>query len=101
MGDFIKYLSASTLKREAASILMIWYLSIGTWLITTVPIPMAKEMWESLTLVVFALFAGAFGLDWISKQTNIAGPPANTETTQKIETTDEGTTVTTKSEPTT
>jgi hypothetical protein len=40
-----------------------------------------------------------FGLDWISKQTTIAGPPANTETTIKTEVTDTGATVTTSSEP--
>jgi len=86
------YISKSTLKREAASIVMLWYLGIGTWLMMTSTAAMAKEMWESLMLLVFALFGGAFGLDWISKQTTIAGPPSLGESAT-TEPTDTGTTV--------
>ena len=86
------YISKSTLKREAASVLMLWYLGIGTWLMATGTAAMAKEMWESLMLLVFALFGGAFGLDWISKQTTIAGPPSAGEAANTQQT-DMGTTV--------
>ena len=87
------HISKSTLKREAASVLMLWYLGIGTWLMMTSTAAMAKEMWESLMLLVFALFGGAFGLDWISKQTTIAGPPSLGEAATTTQQTDTGTTV--------
>jgi hypothetical protein len=102
MEAFVRYIIASTLKREAASIIMVWYLGIGSVLMLSAhPTVTFKEAWMALMYPVFGIFTAAFGTDWISKQTNIAGPPANTETTLKTETTDTGTTVTTKSEPTT
>jgi hypothetical protein len=49
---------------------------------------------------VFTLATMAFGADFVAKQTNIAGPPANTETTVKAEVTDNVATLTTTSEQT-
>jgi len=99
MRHLMRYISQSTLKREAASLIMIWYLGMGSWLMVTSTAAMAKEMWESLMLLVFALFGGAFGLDWISKQTTIAGPPSAGEATVTTEQTDTGTNVTATTEP--
>lgn len=99
MRHFMRYISQSTLKREAASIIMVWYLGIGTWLMATSSEAMAKEMWQSLMLLVFGIFGGAFSLDWISKQTTIAGPPSSGEATVTTEQSDTGTTVTATTEP--
>lgn len=100
------YISRSTLKREFASLIMIWYLGVGTWLMLRVPVnsvvpDAALTVWSGLQIVVFTIAGAAFGTDWISKQTTIAGPPSNTETTVKTELTDTSATVTTSSEATT
>lgn len=72
---FFTYLSNSTLKREAASVLMLWLISISTYVILTSGEAVKVQILEAFILPVGVLFAGAFGLDWISKQTTIAGPP--------------------------
>ena len=97
------YISKSTLKREFAGLVMVWYLSIGSWLMyrlpTTATVPDASlSVWSGLQVVVFTLAGSAFAADWISKQTTIAGPPSNTETTVKTEMTDTSATTSTKSE---
>lgn len=76
---FWEYVSRSTLKREAASVIMIWYLATGSWLLTRMTTEQAIVVWTGLQLAVFGVFAAAFGTDWISKQTTIAGPPQGPE----------------------
>lgn len=71
----MNYLKTSTLKREAASVLMLWLISISTYVILTSADGVKVQILEAFILPVGVLFAGAFGLDWISKQTTIAGPP--------------------------
>jgi hypothetical protein len=71
----MKYLKGSTLKREAASVLMLWLVGISTYVILTSGDAVKVQILEAFILPVGVLFAGAFGLDWISKQTTIAGPP--------------------------
>lgn len=99
-----KYITNSTLKREFAVVLTVWWAGIGTWLLIRSPLTSivpdaAMATWAGLTIPVMTFDAAAFGADWLSKQTNIAGPPANTETTVKAEMTDTTATVTTTSEP--
>lgn len=99
MKQLIAYVSRQTMKREAASVCMLWLLSMATYLIVTAQTFEQKFMVVSLfTLPIVALFGGAFTLDWTSKQTTIAGPPANTETIVKTELTDTTATTTTSSE---
>lgn len=71
----MNYLKSSTLKREAASVLMLWLICISTYVILTSADGVKVQILEAFILPVGVLFAGAFGLDWISKQTTIAGPP--------------------------
>lgn len=104
MRQLARYLTNSTLKREFAGAVMLWYLALGTWLMARMPVSAtvpdaALQTWSTLQVAVFALAGSAFAADWISKQTTIAGPPSNTETTVKAEVTDTGATVTTSSEP--
>jgi len=104
MKNLARYLTGSTLKREFAVAVMAWYLAIGTWLMTRLPTTAtvtdpALQTWSGLQVAVFALAGSAFAADWISKQTNIAGPPANAETPVTADATDTGATVTTASEP--
>lgn len=58
----------------------------------------ALSQWQQLTPYMFALVTAAFGADWVTKETSIAGPPANTETTVKTEVTDNSATQTVKAE---
>jgi hypothetical protein len=102
-GGFWEYVTRSTLKREFASFVMGWWMALGTYLIFRSPITQlaqdaGMQAWSALSIPVFGLAAAAFGTDWISKQTTIAGPPSNTETTVKTEVTDTTATVTTSSE---
>jgi hypothetical protein len=103
MHHLIRYISQSTLKREFAAGVMLWYLSVGTWLMGRLPVTAtvpdaALQTWSGLQAVVFSLAASAFLADFVAKQTNWGGPPANTETTVKAEVTDNAATVTTTSE---
>lgn len=101
MMHLVSYISASTLKREFALFLTCWLIGMATYLLLTATV--TDMQFRILELFAYPILAGAFGvfgLDWISKQTNIAGPPANTETTVTADVTDNTTTVTTKSEQT-
>lgn len=70
----INYIKRSTLKREASSILMLWLLGMATYVIIVSSEPIKVQILESFIYPIGIIFAGAFGLDWISKQTTIAGP---------------------------
>ena len=70
-----QYLRQSTLKREAATVLMLWLLCMSTYVIIVSSEATKVQLVESFLLPVGVIFAGAFGLDWIAKQTTIAGPP--------------------------
>jgi len=99
MRYFIRYISASTLKREFALFLTLWLIGIATYLLLTAAI--SEMQFRILELFTYPILFGAFGvfgLDWVSKQTTIAGPPSNTETTVKTEVTENASTVTTSSE---
>lgn len=103
-GRFWEYISRSTLKREFASLVFGWWAGLGTYLMIRTPVTQmaqdaAMQAWGALSLPVFGLASLAFGADWASKQTNLAGPPMNTETTVKTELTDTSSTMTTSSEP--
>ena len=76
-----QYISHSTLKREAASVVMIWYLAVTTKVLWSAPPEIQLQIVQMHTLPIGIIFAGAFGLDWISKQTNIAGPPTSSTPT--------------------
>jgi hypothetical protein len=100
MKSLIQYISNSTLKREFALFLTLWLLGAATYLLLVSTV--SDMQFRILELFAYPILVGAFGvfgLDWVSKQTNIAGPPANTETTVKTELTDTSATVTTTSEP--
>lgn len=101
---FWEYISRSTLKREMAFFLLGWWLSIGTYLLMRSPISQMQPdaslvAWGGLAIPVLGVVTAAFGADWISKQTTIAGPPANTETTVTAKVTDAAAAVTTSTEP--
>lgn len=97
------YISRSTLKREFASFVFFCWLFFGAYLMWRLPITQfaadaALASWAALAPFMFGLVAAAYGTDWVSKQTNIAGPPSNTETKVTTEMTDTSATVTTSSE---
>lgn len=97
------YVSRSTLKREFASLAFFLWLGYGFYLMRRAPVTQLApdaglSAWTSLTPYMFALVTAVFTQDWISKQTNIAGPPMNTETTVKTEVSNKQATVTTTSE---
>jgi hypothetical protein len=99
------YISRSTLKREFSSFVFFCWMFFGAYLMWRLPISQfapdaALSAWAALTPFMFGLVTAAFGADFVAKQTNIAGPPANTETTVKAEVTDNVATVTTTSEQT-
>lgn len=100
MRWLIQYISNSTMKREYALFLTVWLLSAATYLLL---VSVVSDMqFRILELFAYPILIGAFGvfgLDWASKQSNLFGPPANTETTIKTEVTETGSTVTTSSEP--
>jgi hypothetical protein len=100
MRALMQYITNSTLKREFALFLTLWLLGAATYLLLVSTV--SDMQFRILELFAYPILVGAFGvfgLDWVSKQTNIAGPPANTETTVKTELTDTTATVTTTSEP--
>lgn len=81
---FWEYVSRSTMKREIASVAFFGWLIIlailSFRLPTTQIVPdAALSTWSNMATFFFGLIVGAFGTDWISKQTTIAGPPMNTE----------------------
>lgn len=97
------YISRSTLKREFATVVMLWWLALGTYLLVRIPpgqaIPdAAVTIWVGLATFVFGLAVGAFGTDWISKQTTIAGPPSSGEVTVKTEVKEDATVTTATTE---
>jgi hypothetical protein len=99
------YISRSTLKREFSSFVFFAWFFWGIYLMHRLPTTQlapdaALSAWQSMEPYVFTLATMAFGADFVAKQTNIAGPPANTETTVKAEVTDNVATVTTTSEQT-
>ena len=69
------YISNSTLKREAATVAMLWLMSMATYVILTNKAEVQVQILSMFVLPIGGIFAAAFGADWISKQTNIAGPP--------------------------
>ena len=77
------YISRSTLKREAAAVLMLWLLGMASYLIVTSEPTIALQVWMALVLPITGIFGMAFGMDWISKQTNLAGPPSTKDPTQQ------------------
>lgn len=95
-----EYISRSTMKREIATALLMWWCGMGTALLLRAPpsqaVPdAAMATWAGLAVIVIGFAVGAFGTDWISKQTTIAGPPINTEIkTETTVTEDSATTVT-------
>ena len=99
-----EYISRSTMKREIATAVFLWWAGIGTGLMFRIsPTQLAQDAalqaWGALSIPVFSFLTLAFGTDWISKQTTIAGPPMNTEITTKTEVTENSATSTTTSEP--
>lgn len=98
MSKITDYITRSTLKREFALFLIIWLLSAATYLILAGSTDMQFRILELFAYPILVGAFGVFGLDWVSKQTTIAGPPANTEVTVKTELTDTTATVTTSSE---
>lgn len=82
--SFWEYISRSTLKREVAVVFLVWWAGVGTYLMMRAPATQmtpdaAMVTWSGLQVVVVGFATAAFGTDWISKQTTIAGPPMNTE----------------------
>lgn len=99
-----EYISRSTMKREFASAAFFIWMGWGFYLTGRLPTTQiapdaALSAWIQLTPYMFALVMAVFTQDWISKQTTIAGPPMNTETTVKTEVTDTSATTVTSSEP--
>jgi hypothetical protein len=97
---FWEYVTRSTLKREFALFLVLWLLGMATYLLLIATV--SDMQFRILELFAYPILVGAFGvfgLDWVAKQTTLAGPPAHTETTVKTEVTDTTAVVTTSSEP--
>lgn len=99
-----EYISRSTMKREIASGFLIWWMIIGTYLLCRVPITQlvpdaALVTWSGLGVIVVGFATAAFGADWVSKQTTIAGPPMNTEIKTETTVSDGSATTTTSSTP--
>jgi hypothetical protein len=83
-STFWEYIARSTCKREIATAFLIWWAGVGTYLMCRVPITQlvpdaALTTWAGLGVIVVGFAVGAFGTDWISKQTTIAGPPMGQE----------------------
>lgn len=77
---FFKYISRSTLKRESAAFLMFWLLCLASIAFYLAPTYRDRmDLIEAFKWPVMFGFFGAFGLDWISKQTTIAGPPMSVD----------------------
>lgn len=94
-----KYLTNSTLKREFALFLSLWLIGAATYLLAAKTV--SDMQFRILDLFTWPILGGAFGvfgMDWISKQTHIAGPPTNTETVVKTEVNDNATVQTVSSE---
>jgi len=82
-SSFWEYVTKSTLKREFSTLVMGWWMGLGTYLLFRAPVTQlaqdaAMQAWGALSIPVFGLAAAAYGTDLISKQTTIAGPPSNT-----------------------
>lgn len=75
--NFWRYISKSTLKREAAAASMVWLLYMAGHVIMTNDAVTQIQVLQMFVLPIVAIFGAAFGADWISKQTNIAGPADN------------------------
>lgn len=61
-----------------------WWAGVGTYLMFRAPVTQlaqdaAMQAWGALAIPVFGLATAAYGADWISKQTTIAGPPMNAD----------------------
>lgn len=97
--SILEYISRSTMKREIASIFLFWWMAVGTHLLIRVPVTQlvpdaALVTWAGLGVIVVGFATAAFGADWVSKQTTIAGPPINTEIKTTTEVTEGSATVT-------
>jgi hypothetical protein len=86
MGSLMwDYISRSTLKREAASVLMLWLLGEASYLIADAGAPawdQKLQVMNIFALPIMGLFLGAFGADYLAKQTNVGGPPSPGPTIQ-------------------
>lgn len=92
-ASFWEYVSRSTLKREIATAFLVWWGAVGTYLMMRAPATQmvpdaAMTVWSGLQVVVVGFATAAFGSDWISKQTTIAGPPIGTEIKTETKVTD-------------
>lgn len=76
-----KYITASTLKREFALFLTLWLLGMASYLLIVGATDMQFRILELFAYPILVGAFGVFGLDWISKQTTIAGPPADMSVT--------------------
>ena len=97
--SILEYISRSTLKREIATVFLFWWMAVGTHLMIRAPVTQlvpdaALVTWSGLGVIVVGFATAAFGTDWISKQTTIAGPPMNTEIKTVTEVTDDKAVVT-------
>lgn len=82
-----KYITKSTLKREYALFLTLWLLSAATYLLVVGASDMQFRILELFAYPILVGAFGVFGLDWVSKQTTLAGPPPDsTVTTTSIDT---------------
>ena len=95
MQWLMEYITKSTLKREYAMFLTLWLLGAATYLLIVEATDMQFRILELFAYPILVGAFGVFGLDWVSKQTTIAGPPGNSETVVKTEVTDTSATVTT------
>jgi hypothetical protein len=102
----VEYISRSTMKREIATALLVWWCGLGTGLMLRTPVSQytpdaALSTWSGMGVLIVGFAAAAFGTDWISKQTTIAGPPINTEIkTETVVTEDTAITKTTATDTT-
>lgn len=76
-----QYITNSTLKREFAIFLTVWLLVVATYLFIVGATDMQFRILELFTYPILAGAFAAFGLDFIAKQTNLGGPPADTSVT--------------------
>lgn len=81
MSKLLQAAAERTFKREAASALMFWFMALTTYAFIDSADAARVQILEMLIFPIGTIFAGAFGLDWISKQTTIAGPPAGKKET--------------------
>ncbi len=68
-----------TYKREFALALTLWFLGLASFAFFTADTDAKLKILDMLALPVFGTAVTAFGLTWVTKQTNFGGPPGGSQ----------------------